>query len=165
MVENNELVYNDGVIKLYLYTKGKIGGTEELKSLLTYFEETTLENAVDAELEEIQKIVGNIKHSSETEDRYMTLQEIIDHEKDSSYSDGVRAGVQQGMQQGLQQGLEQGMQQGLEQGMQQGIIRTCQNLNQTKEKTIETLARECNITQEEAEEYIRLYWQEENETN
>ena len=90
-------------------------------------------------------LVGNIKHSSETEDRYMTLQEIIDHEKDSSYNDGVRAGVQQ--------------------GMQQGIIRTCQNLNQTKEKTIETLARECNITQEEAEEYIRLYWQEENETN
>ena len=97
-------------------------------------------------------LVGNIKHSSETEDRYMTLQEIIDHEKDSSYSDGVRAGVQQGMQQGLEQGIK-------------GIIRTCQNLNQTKEKTIETLARECNITQEEAEEYIRLHWQEENETN
>ncbi len=36
---------------------------------------------------------------------------------------------------------------------------------QTKDKTIETLARECNITQEEAEEYIRLYWKEENETN
>ena len=164
VVENNELVYNDGVIKLYLYTKGKIGGTEELKSLLTYFEETTRENAVDAELEEIQKIVGNIKHSSETEDRYMTLQEIIDHEKDSSYSDGVRAGVQQGMQQGLEQGLQQGLEQGMQQGIK-GIIRTCQNLNQTKEKTIETLARECNITQEEAEEYIRLHWQEENETN
>ena len=109
-------------------------------------------------------LVGNIKHSSETEDRYMTLQEIIDHEKDSSYNDGVRAGVQQGLEQGMQQGLEQGMQQGLEQGIK-GIIRTCQNLNQTKEKTIETLARECNITQEEAEEYIRLHWQEENETN
>ena len=69
------------------------------------------------------------------------------------YSDGVRAGVQQGMQQGL------------EQGMQQGIIRTCQNLNQTKEKTIETLMKECDTSKEEAEEYIRLYWQEENETN
>ena len=68
VVENNELVYNDGVVKFFLYTKGKLGGSEELKSLLTYFEETTRENAVDEELEEIQKIVGNIKHSSETED-------------------------------------------------------------------------------------------------
>lgn len=47
---------------------------------MTYFEETTQDNAVDEETEEIQKIVGNIKHSRETEDRYMTLQEIIDHE-------------------------------------------------------------------------------------
>lgn len=148
VVENNELVYNDGVIKLYLYTKGKIGGSEELKSLLTYFEETTRENAVDAELEEIQKIVGNIKHSSETEDRYMTLQEIIDHEKDYSFNDGLRVGVQQGIQQGIQ-----------------NIIRTCQNLNQTKEKTEEMLLKGYDITQEEASEYISLYWQEENETN
>ena len=145
VVENNELVYNDGVVKFFLYTKGKLGGSEELKALLTYFEETTRENAVDAELEEIQKIVGNIKHSSETEDRYMTLQEIIDHEKDNSYKDGVRVGVQQ--------------------GIQQGIIRTCQKLNLTKEKTIETLMKECDTSKEEAEEYIRLYWQKENETN
>jgi len=137
VVENNELVYNDGVVKLFLYTKGKLGGTEELKSLLTYFEETTQENAVDAELEEIQRIVGNIKRSHEKEDRYMTLQEMIDHEKDDSYNAGVQ------------------------QGIQQGIIRTCQNLNQTKETAIESLMRECEITQEEAGEYIRLYWQEE----
>ncbi|MBQ8527353.1 MAG: Rpn family recombination-promoting nuclease/putative transposase [Lachnospiraceae bacterium] len=152
VVENNELVYNDGVLKLFLYTKGKIGGSEELKSLLTYFEETTQENAVDAELEEIQKIVGSIKRSHETEDLYMTLQEIIDHEKDYSFNDGVRVGVQRGIQQGIQQGI-------------QSIIRTCQKLKQTKESTIETLVQECDITQEEAKEYIRLYWQEENEAN
>jgi len=145
VVENNELVYNDGVLKLFLYTKGKLGGSEDLKSLLTYFEETTQGNAVDAELKEIQRIVGNIKHSRETEDRYMTLQEIIDHEKDYSFKDGVRVGVQQ--------------------GIRQGIIRTCQTLNQTKEATIEALIRECEITREESEEYLRLYWQEENVTN
>ena len=89
-------------------------------------------------------LVGNIKHSSETEDRYMTLQEIIDHEKDYSFKDGVRVGIQQGIQ---------------------GIIRTCQTLNQTKEATIEALMRECEITREESEEYLRLYWQEENVTN
>lgn len=140
VVENNELVYNDGVLKLFLYTKGKKGGSEELKSLLIYFEETTQDNAVDEDLKEIQKIVGNIKHSRETEDRYMTLQEMIDHEKEDSY----KAGIQQGIQ---------------------GIIRTCQKLKQTKENTIESLVQECKITEEEAKEYIQLYWQEENATN
>ena len=82
----------------------------------------------------------------------MTLQEIIDHEKDYSFNDGVRVGVQRGIQQGIQQGI-------------QSIIRTCQKLKQTKESTIETLVQECDITQEEAKEYIRLYWQEENEAN
>lgn len=85
VVENGELQYNDGVIKLFLFTKGNKGGSEELKSLLTYFEETTQANAVDAELQEIQKIVETIKRDHETEERYMTLQEIIDHEKGTLY--------------------------------------------------------------------------------
>ena len=144
VVENKELVYNDGVVKFFLYTKGKLGGSEQLKSLLNYFEETTQDNAVDEELEAIQKIVRSIKHSHETEDRYMTLQEIIDHEKDYSFNDGVRVGIQQGIQ---------------------SIIRTCRNLNQTKEKTIETLQHEYNISQEEAKEYLSLYWKDENATN
>lgn len=139
MVENKELVYNDGVVKLFLYTKGKRGGSEDLKSLLTYFEETTQDNAVDAELLEIQRIVGTVKRSRETEDRYMTLQEIIDHEKDFSYQDG------------LQDGLERGLQQ---------IVRTCQSLNQTKEKAIEMLIQQCNLTEKAAKEYVGLYWEE-----
>ncbi len=48
----------------------------------------------------------------------MILQEIIDHEKDYSFNDGLRVGVQQEIQQGIQ-----------------NIIRTCQKSNQTKEKT------------------------------
>ena len=148
VVENHELVYNDDVLKLFLYTKGKIGGSEELRVLLNYLEETTQDNAVDDELIEIQKIVGSIKGSRETEERYMTLQEIIDHEKDYSFNDGVRVGIQQGIQQGIQ-----------------SIIRTCRNLNQTKEKTIETLQHEYNISQEEAKEYLSLYWKDENATN
>ncbi len=141
VVENKELIYNDGVLKLFLYTKGRNGGSKELKSLLTYFEETTQDNAVDAELKEIQKIVGNIKHSYETEERYMTLQEMIDYEKADSYKIGIQ------------------------QGIQQGIIRACQKLNQTKEETIETLMHECEITEKEAKEYIQFYWEEENATN
>lgn len=72
----------------------------------------------------------------ETEERYMTLQEIIDHEKDYSYNDG------------------------LQQGIQQGIVAACRDLGQTKEKTIETLRQQCNLSEEAANEYVTLFWKE-----
>lgn len=132
VVENNDLVYNDGVLKLFLYTKGKKGGSEDLKALLTYFEETTPRNAVDDDLKEIQEIVGNIKGNKKAEDRYMTLQEIIDHEKEYSYQDG----------------------------MIKGIIQSFQALSQTKDKAVEALMAQCDLTEEVAIEYINLYWQD-----
>lgn len=143
VVENNELVYNDGVLKLFLYTKGKKGGSDELRALLKYFEETTQDNAVDADLRAIQEIVGTIKQNKEAEGRYMTLQEMIDHEKENSYEEGVQWGMKQGVQQGIH-----------------GIIRTCQSLNQTKEKTIEALMEQYNLTEDAAAEYIERYWEE-----
>lgn len=135
VVENNELIYNDGVLKLYLYTKGKKGGSDELKALLNYFEETTQDNAVDADLKAIQKIVGTIKCSEIEEKRYMTLQEMLDH----SYDEGIQQGIQQGIK---------------------GIIRTCRLFNQTKEKTIETVVEQYNLAEEVAAEYIECYWEE-----
>lgn len=40
VVENNDLLYNDGVTKLFLYTEGKYGGSEKLKVLLKYMTST-----------------------------------------------------------------------------------------------------------------------------
>ena len=52
-----ELVYNDGVKKLFLYVGGELGGTEKLKSLLQYFSESYTQNATDADLEHLHNIV------------------------------------------------------------------------------------------------------------
>ena len=89
---------------------------------------------MDDELLAIQDIVGSIKQSKKTEDRYMTLQEMIDH----SYEDGVQRGIQQ------------------------GIIRSCQSFRLTKEKTIEVLKTQCELDDDEASAYIELYWNGEN---
>ena len=43
VAEENHIAYNDGIIKLFLYTKGTKGGSKELKNLLTYMEHTTAE--------------------------------------------------------------------------------------------------------------------------
>lgn len=76
-----ELVYNDGVKKLFLYVGGELGGTEKLKSLLQYFSKSDTSNATDADLEHLHSIVENAKHKQEVGKRYMTLQDMIDYEK------------------------------------------------------------------------------------
>lgn len=32
VVENNQIVYSDGIVKIFLYTKGTVGGSENLQS-------------------------------------------------------------------------------------------------------------------------------------
>ena len=93
-------------------------------------ENTTVSNAVDKELLELQEIVNNVKSKEDVGERYMTLQEMIDYEKRDSY----------------------------EAGHVRGIIEAYQSLgierNQTKEKIMEQF----QLSSEQAEQYLDLYW-------
>ena len=62
--EYPELVYNDGVKRLFLYVGGELGGTEKLKSLLQYFSDSNTGNVTDAELEHLHSIVEHAKKTS-----------------------------------------------------------------------------------------------------
>lgn len=120
--------------RLFLYTKGAKGGSKELKDFLTYMENTTLSNAVDKELLELQEIVNNVKSKEDVGERYMTLQEMIDYEKRDSYEDGLKDGHVRGI---------------IESYQSLGIER-----NQTKEKIMEQF----QLSSEQAEQYLDLYW-------
>lgn len=135
--ENPKLVYNDGVEKLFVYTRGIKGGSKKLKELLTYPEETVPVNAVDKELQEMQTIVGKVKHKKEVGERYMTLQEIINHEKQWSYEDGVEDGKESGII---------------------SAIRIMKDLNASRKYACESLCEKFELTKEQAEEYLELHW-------
>lgn len=75
--ENPEIDYNDGVRKLFLYTRGKKGGTKALRNLLTYLENSLEENAVDEELKRLHTNVERLKCSKEVGVKYMQMQEVI----------------------------------------------------------------------------------------
>lgn len=77
MEESTEIDYNDGVRKLFLYTRGKKGGTETLRNLLTYLENSLEENAVDEELKKLHTNVERLKCSKEVGVKYMQMQEVI----------------------------------------------------------------------------------------
>ncbi len=72
-----EVEYNDGVIKLFLYTGGKEGGSEALKMLLRYIESSKIENAVDEELKELHTNVERLKSNAKIGVKYMQMQEVI----------------------------------------------------------------------------------------
>ena len=141
VVENKDLVYNDGITKIFLYTKGTKGGSKELKDFLTYMENTTLSNAVDKELQELQEIVNNVKGREDVGECYMTLQEMIDYEKRDSYEDGLKNGHKNGLDNGIK-----------------GSINICKSLNLDRTQMKEKLLEQFSLTEEQAEEYLNLYW-------
>lgn len=70
-------------------------------------------------------------------------------------------GWEQGIEQGIQQGVKQGIEQGARQALQQGIlavIKTCQQLSASKTTTLQNLKTQFSLSDEEANEYLRLYW-------
>lgn len=154
VVENNHLVYNDGVTKLFLYTKGTKGGSKELKELLTFMENTVAENAVDEELENIQKIVDNVKSRTDVKEHYMTLQEMIDYEKKDSYDIGIELGRSEGIELGRSEGIELGR----SEGIIQGTILACKSFGKDKFQTNKHIIEIFQLTNEKADEYINLYW-------
>ena len=154
VVENNQIVYNDGSTKIFLYTKGTKGGSKELKDLLTYMEHTTFANAVDSDLKEIQEIVDNVKADSRERERFMTLQEMIYYEK----RDSREAGYQDGQEVGYQAGQKAGIQIGLIEGIK-GVITAYKSLNATYDQAKEAIIKQFDLTEEKADEYIHLYWQ------
>ena len=89
-VEEPEMLYEDGAETIVLYTKGKNGQiSEKLKQFLKYMENTNPENVVNADLEEIQKMVNIVKRDGEVSLRYM---KSFEHDK-IMYEEGRQAEI------------------------------------------------------------------------
>ena len=136
-----ELMYNDGVKKLFLYVGGKLGGTEKLKSLLQYFSDSNTRNVTDADLEHLHSIVENAKHNQEVGKRYMTLQDMIDYEKKESFEDGIALGREEGRNEARREGVLVFISFAEEMKLSAGQIR-------------EQLMQKFSLTAEEAEAYL-----------
>ena len=136
-----ELIYNDGVKRLFLFVGGELGGTEKLKELLQYFSSSKKANVTDAELEQLHSIVENAKHNQEVGKRYMTLQDMIDYEKKESYEDGVAFGREEGREEGRKEGIL-------------ALINSLSELNIPTEQIEEQLMQKFSLTKEEAQAYL-----------
>ena len=137
-VENfPELIYNDGVKKLFLYVDGELGGTEELKSLLQYFSKSKTQNVTDTDLEHLHSIVENVKHNQKAGKRYMTLQDMINYEKKESFNDGVTQGREEARIEGIC-----------------AFISLAKEMNLSIEQISEQLVQKFSLSTEEAKAYL-----------
>ena len=133
VVENPKIVYNDGVTKVYLYTKGTKGGNDNLRALLNFMENSNEENATDSDLCKIQEILDVIRNNEEVGERYMTWEDVIEYEKRDSYEDGRKSGLEQGIN---------------------ALISTCRELCVSNEEIIAKLMEKFSLTEDEAKEKV-----------
>ncbi len=139
--EMPDMLYNDGIRSIFLYTRGELGGTKALKNLLKYISESNLTNVADIELETLHELVDGIKHREGIGDRYMTYGDVMDYERQIGYEQGVQQGIEQGIEQGIQRGIEV-------------LIESHINLNIPEISTIKVLQDKYNINEERALELI-----------
>lgn len=141
VTENNQIVYNDGVTKIFLYTKGTVGGSEKLKELLTFMESSIRSNAVDDELLDIMDIVDVVKSDPEERRRYMGIMGVIDYEKRDAYDIGHSNGFEDGLEEGIQK-----------------AIKVCKKLGNDENKTREAIMEQFSLTEVKVKEYMTCYW-------
>ncbi len=118
-VEQPDMEYEDGARTIFLYTKGSVGNySEDLQKFLTYFEESTDENAVTEDLRELQSMVSQIKDNREVGLSYMRAYE----EKELLKRIYHNQGLEEGRAEGLEEGREEGLEAGLKAGRRQNVI-------------------------------------------
>lgn len=107
-IEVPDLDYNDGLRFYYFNTKGTKGGSQEIKAMLQYIQDSKETNAIDDATKEVHHYVSKVKVSPEVKIDYMKFDELMAYAELKGTEIGIEKGIQQGMQQGMQQGLQQG---------------------------------------------------------
>ncbi len=83
-----ELKCEDGLKYLYFNTKGRKGGSNAIRNMLEYMQNSTETPVVDSATKEIDKIVNNVRRDPEMRGKYMTFGDKIDIEKKISFEEG-----------------------------------------------------------------------------
>lgn len=139
-VEDATVPYDDGAKKIFLYTKGAEGNpSQELRDMLKYMENTTVNNITNQNIYTIHHLVEKIKSRREVGINYMKSWELE------------------------QMYREEGRELGLEEGREFGIasfIKCCQNLNISKTDALTQIIKNFAVTHSAGESYIEKYWED-----
>ena len=80
----------------YIALKGKKGGSESIRNMLKYMQDSKESSAVDDATKELDKYVSNVRRNPEVRGNYMTFGDRIDWEKELSREEGREEGREVG---------------------------------------------------------------------
>lgn len=99
--EDNTVSYEDGAVKLFLYTKGTEGNPgKNLIDMLKYIENSTEESIVNQDIKRVDELVRHIKKKKEVDISYMKSWEWEEYIK--------RVAAEEGREEGREEGIELG---------------------------------------------------------
>ena len=145
VAEDTQIVYNDGVMKLFLYTGGEVGGNDKLKDMLRYFSKSDEKNAVDPELLKLHSIVQQVKDTRKVGEQYMTLQDYLDCE--------IKRGVEEGIANAVDAAVAEAVDAAVEVAVEAAVA-MLRGLNIPDEQILEQLMEKYALTEEKAKSYL-----------
>ena len=135
--ECTQIAYNDGAMKLFLYTGGEYGGNDKLKDMLRYFSESNEKNVVDEELSQLHSIVQKVRDNRKVGERYMTLQEYLEYE------------IKQGVEEGIAEAVDAAVAEAVD-----AAVAMLRELKIPEEQILEQLMQKYSITEDKAKAYL-----------
>ena len=145
VAEDTQIVYNDGAMKLFLYTGGETSGNDKLKDMLRYFSASDEENAVDPELLKLHSIVQQVKDNRKVEEQFMTLQDYLDCE------------IKRGVEKGIAEAVDAAVAEAVDTTVAETVEKTVamlKDLNISKEQILEQLMQKYDFTEEKAKSFL-----------
>lgn len=161
VAENTQIVYNDGALKLFLYTGGEIGGNERLKDMLRYFAESDEQNAVDPELSQLHDFVQQVRDNRKVGEQFMTLQDYLDNEIKRGVEEGIarvrETAVAEAVNAAVAEAVDEAVDVAVAEAMDAAIAKTVamlKDLNVSKEQIVEQLMEKYSLTEEKAKSFL-----------
>ena len=104
-IEEPDIPYEDGIRKIYLYTKGVEGSpSQELQDMLRYIENSIEENVTNETIHLIHKGVQVIKQNKEVGVQYMKTWEREAMIREEGKVEGIAEGKAEGKAEGIEKG-------------------------------------------------------------
>ena len=107
VVENPDIVYNDGIKTIILNASAAIDKDGALEDLLNFMINSDIKDT-DSELAEIQAAIHSIKGNPEVGENYMSIQSAMYYEKKMSFEEGEESGFKSGFKKGEASGFQKG---------------------------------------------------------
>ena len=164
-----ELEYDDGLEFIYFNTKGQKGGSQAIKNMLTYIQNSDSINAVDDATRMIDSYVKRVKNLPEVEAGFMTLGDWVDGIVEDAVEEAV-AEVKEKMREELRAEVKAEVTKSVTDEVTrtvtdevrahdiQIVIETFREYGDTKENAVVKLRKKFPAYADHAVELVEKYW-------